>query len=200
MVIYNNAKVDVRPYWYPRFTYNTTPGSRTFVTDTIKNGYVFCVDPEAYTDEASLPTATGLTGADAVYNGTQMILRGEGAYKYCRNVVKPTTGVLGLFAGVVVNAPPEGFTVANTPNGVQLELAYSAEYIRAWCLGDMSTSGYETMLGPVDGQWYLGIIGTASATDSTSLVLGSWVARPLVRTNVSSAALTPVRLGASGHW
>lgn len=192
MVIYNNAKVEVRRFRYHRFTYNTTPGSRTYVTDTIKNGYAFCVDPEAYTDEASLPAASGTTPA--------MTIGGEGVYKYCRNVVKPTTGVLGLFAGVVVNAPPEGFTVADTPNGIDLDLAFSAEYIRAWCLGDMSTNGYDTMLGPVDGQWYLGIVAAASATNTTSLIENTFVARPLVRTNVASAAMTPVRLGVGGHW
>lgn len=186
MVIFENSVERIRKFWYHRYTYNATPGSRTYVSDTIKNGYAFCLDPEAYTDEASLPAASGTTPG--------MVIQGQGNARYVRNVVKPTTGVLGLFAGVVVDAPAEGFTSTDTTGGFWVTLCYSAEVVKAWVLGNMSTDGYETPLSPVNGQWYLGIQAAATVTNNTSLLDQAIVAKPLVTTNISSAALAPVRL------
>lgn len=195
------AKVRTSWFWFHGFNYNTTPGSRTIfsvdATDTIKAGYAFCLDPEAYTDEATLPT-------DAT-TGVKMTIKGKSTARYVRNVTKPATGILNLFAGVVVNAeggiPPAGLKpsldrgLGGYRGGIWLELAYSAEAVPALILGDMSSNGYGELLGPVNAQWYLGII----ALGTNGANLPQIVANPLIRTNVAAAAVNPVRLGALGQ-
>ncbi len=193
---YGSAKVVVREFWYHGFTYNTTPGSRTEVSDTIKNGYAFCLDPEAVADRASLPTGTNWGQMDIkpvderLNTGTLK----PGTYIY--NVTKPATGILGLVAGIAVDLPPEGKA------GPQwIKLAVQAEAIDTWFLGDTTASspaGYEAQLGTVNGQWYLSPLAPGNTSDATVQAGLRACGRPLFAAeNVASAAIRKCRIG--GH-
>lgn len=166
-----------RHRWFHGFTYNATPGSRTQITDTIKNGYVFCHDAEAGFDSASLPTGMVIQG-------------GSGDARLVKNVTKPATGVLTQFAGVVVGLPPEGLPASAYANGCWLELCYDAEAVKTYMLGDMSSAGVETLLGPVDAQWYMGIVALGTNGANLPRIFGN----PLVKSNVAAAAFHPARI------
>lgn len=177
-----------RKVWFPGYTYNATPGSRAAfsnpATDTIRNGYVFCFDPEALIDVASLPAG--------------MVLNGSGENRRMINVTKPATGILGMFAGVVVNAPPAGLSPLNTRfaatpgylGGIELELAYDGLEVPCLTLGDFSSTAFGTNLGPTNAQWYLGI--TALGTNGVGIP--EMVGFPMVKENVASAAVKPCYL------
>ena len=141
-----------REVWYPGYDYNATPGSRAVETDTIKNGYVFVFDPDATTDVASLPSA--------------MVVKGSGNGRFCKNVMKPVTGFLQLFAGVLVEAPAEGYLGTTTRHdatpgylgGIWLTLAYCAESVKCLVEDDISANEYTNMMGPLNDSWGLTIV------------------------------------------
>lgn len=175
----------IRECWFHGYTYNATPGSRTALSsvanDTIRNGHVFCFDPEAYIDRASLPTG--------------MVIKGDGENARMMNVCKPTTGVLRMFAGVVLDNSigPDGLRPDRTPSqggykgGRYIKLAYFGCDISTLVLGDFSSTAFDTDLAPQNGQWYLGI--TAVGTNGANIP--SFVGFPGVKENVAAAAVKP---------
>lgn len=97
--------------WFHGYTYNATLGSRTQLTDTIKNGYLMAIDPEAFEDGFAAATAnadypsrgtpTNTYPTDATYKA-QMILNGYGNDRPYIQITKPTSGMSGrLLAGVI---------------------------------------------------------------------------------------------------
>jgi hypothetical protein len=181
--------------WFHGFTFNATPGSRTAfssaATDTIKNGHVFCFDPEAYEDRASLPTGM-LLGKRLSSNSL--------ASPEDVPVTKPATGILGLFAGVVVDLPPEGlrpdkeYGNGGYKGGVRLKLRCSGPAI-ANMVGDCTSTGYETLLAPTNGSWALGILAVGTNGANLPFIC----ARPRHQDNVAAAATKRVFLGAMGR-
>ncbi len=181
--------------WFHGFTYNTTPGSRaafsSVANDTIKNGHVFCFDPEAFEDKASLPS--GMYLDDNTRDASKAIAQNV-------PVTKPTTGILGLFAGVAVELPPEGLRpdkevgAGGYKGGVRIKLRFSGPAL-ANMVGDCSSTGYETMLAPTDGSWALSIVAVGTNGANIPYVIG----RPRHRDNVAAAAVKRVFLGAMGR-
>jgi len=190
-VTYGTPRTRGRKVWFHGFTYNVTPGSRTQLsnpaTDTLRNGMPLWYDPEAYTDRDSLPSG--------------MQIRGAGTGGLTFNVTKAATGILGLFAGIVTGLPPEGLRPdleaheGGYMGGVEVEVIDVADQVDAFILGDMSSAGYDTILGGVNAQWYLGIV----ALGTNGANLPNIVAKPLIRTNVAAAAKHPIRVGVLGH-
>jgi hypothetical protein len=190
-VTYNTAMRKQRRVWFTGWSHNATPGSRTQfsnpATDTIKNGYAFFEDPEATEDVATLPSG--------------MVIQGAGNERYAANVTKAATTNLGRFAGVVTGLPPEGLRPdkevweGGYKGGTYIDLVFDCRMIEAFILGDMSAAGFDTILGGVNGQWYLGIV--ALGTNGANLPL--ICAKPHVRSNVATAAKHPVRLGPLGN-
>jgi hypothetical protein len=178
----------VRKFWFPGWTYNTTPGSRARLTQTFVNGSVFCIDPEAAVDFATLPSG--------------MVIQPEGDSaaigRRITNVTRPQTGILSLIAGVLVNAPGDGLRGDRSEieggylGGCWIDLVVDAEAVEALVQGDVSASdAYDSVrLGAVDGQPYLAPV----AVGSNGINIRQQLAAPLFRENVASAALRPVRL------
>lgn len=209
---YNNPTVRTIEVWFHGYNYNVTPASRTAISDTISNGHAFCFDPEAWTDGSFVtsPPGDGTVPHPASFakyrqatfgaSSDTVRLQGGSGNKsgYLSNVTKPATGILGLFAGVVVGLDANGITRTTggmNNNGYQegawLTLACNAEVVDALVLGNMSTNGYETLLGPVNNQWYLGIV-----TPEEHIA-----GKPMIRDNVASAAVHPVTLSNQvGVW
>lgn len=177
MVLYNQAYENTRPFWFHGFTYNATPGSRTQITDTIKNGYVFCLDPEASADagtsDANLPSGMALRPPYAQVSNA----------RYARNVTKPATGILPLVAGIVTNLPPEGLAAADyAGGGVWIDLIVESEAVLAYTHANM-TYGV-TLLGAANGDW--GLVALAVGTNGANIPLVCGI--PLVTVDTSSTA------------
>lgn len=218
-VIPGSATWHVRSFWFPGFTYNATLASRTALSsvanDTIKNGYVFCYDPEAYDDclpspkpAATLPTGMILKGAGTLLSsGTPATAAnasplGDGGW--CRNVCKPTTGVLSNFAGVLVNAPPEGyrpdkgFADGGYQGGRWIDLCFAGESVPTMVNGDVAgatPAAFEALLMPVTGQWYLSPVAVGTNGANLPAICG----RPNESLNFSSTTKVRCRLGPFGH-
>lgn len=178
----------VRTFWFPGWTYNTTPGSRTRLTQTFVNGSVFCIDPEAAVDFATLPAGMTIQPeGDATAIGRRIT-----------NVTRPATGILSLVAGVLVNAPSDGLRGDRSSidggylGGCWIDLVVDAEAVEALVQGDCSASdAYDSIrLAAVDGQPYFGPV----AVGTNGINIRQQLAAPLFRENVASAALRPVRL------
>lgn len=149
----------VRDFWFHGFTYNATPGSRTQITGTIYNGSVFCLDPEAADDNAAVnpyPTGMVLQGQHGV--GT---LGENGDTRYVYNVTQPATGILDMFAGILVGAPPEGLASADYATGRWVSLATRADMIPVRMNGttaNVYTGATASLLIPTDGSWGASIV------------------------------------------
>lgn len=163
----------LKDFWFHGYNYNATPGSRTAVTGNILNGSLFCVDPEAYTDESTLPAG--------------MSLKGNGDAKYAINVCKPTTGVLSLVAGVLVNAPYGGIPSSTYTGGCWVTLAVAGDSVPVLFTSGVSIAYGDggSYLGATDGQWYASVLAVGTNGANLPYMFG----RPLV-TNGSTSATT----------
>lgn len=165
----------LKDFWFHGYNYNATPGSRTAVTGSIVNGSVFCLDPEAYTDEASLPSG--------------MSIKGNGDAKYTLNVCKPTTGVLSLVAGVLVNAPYGGYNAGSDPatsyvGGRWVTLAVAGDAVPVLFTSGVALDYNDggSYLGATDGQWYASVLAVGTNGANLPYMFG----RPLL--DVASTA------------
>lgn len=167
-----------RPFWFHGFTYNATPGSRTAITGTIYNGYVFCLDPEAFADSGW--SSSSPMSFPNLPSG--MILKGTGDGFYCANVTKPTTGILPLVAGFATGLPPEGITAADYAAGMWIDLVVQAEAAQVYTHANMTYGS--TLLVAANGDW--GLVASAVGTDGVNIPKVCGV--PLVTADTSSTA------------
>jgi len=160
----------LKDFWFHGYNYNATPGSRQAVTGNILNGSIFCIDPEAYTDESSLPSG--------------MVLKGSGDAKYAINVCKPTTGVLSLVAGVLVNAPYGGLPSSTYTGGCWVTLAVAGDSVPVLFTSGVALDYNDggSYLGATDGQWYASVLALGTNGANLPYVFG----RPLL--DVASTA------------
>lgn len=175
-----NATVRTKMFWYHGYTFNATPGSRTAIGEAIQNGYVFCLDPESYVDRASAPSG--------------MVIEQTNDTGYCLNVTKPTTGILDLMAGVVVNAPSGGFSATYFNSGGWIELAVAADLVQVLTTASEALvygGSSATILAPANGSWAAAI--TALGTNGANIP--AYGIRPWVTvTNGASNTLRPCSL------
>jgi len=194
-----------RRVWFPGYSYNATLGSRTQLTDTIKNGYPVCVDLEATADGFAAPTdnanagsysgtPTGTYPTDATY-GRQMKMEGYGDDRFVINVCKPHTSNLHMFAGCIVGLPPAGLLGTAGPEaggyvgGVWLDVQVIG-IARAYTKADMDplTPTTKGFLGCVTAEWWL--VPLASSTAANNQLI---CARALLDHDTSTtAAFSPV--------
>lgn len=160
----------LKDFWFHGHNYNATPGSRQAVTGNILNGSIFCIDPEAYTDEATLPAG--------------MSIKGNGDAKYAINVCKPTTGVLSLVAGVLVNAPYGGIPSSTYTGGCWVQLAVAGDSVPVLFTSGVALDYNDggSYLGATDGQWYASVLALGTNGANLPYVFG----RPLL--DVASTA------------
>lgn len=114
------------------------------------------------------------------------------------DVTQPQTNFLNIPAGIVVGGSP---TTIAEPG--YIEVVSMANYIEALVLGNLTAPIDDTTaaqrLGPVAGQWYLGIITKSVASaDANTAALLKCIAHSWATQNNASAALTPVRLSTLG--
>jgi hypothetical protein len=161
----------LKDFWFHGYDYNATPGSRTAVTGNILNGSIFCLDPEAYTDESSLPSG--------------MTIKGNGSAKYALNVCKPTTGVLSLVAGVLVNAPHGGLTSAQYTGGCWVQLAVAGDSVPVLFTNSVSLTYGDggSYLGATNGQWYASVLALGTNGANLPYMFG----RPLLTTTTAAS-------------
>lgn len=161
----------LKDFWFHGYNYNATPVSRTAVTGSILNGSLFCIDPEAYTDESSLPAG--------------MSIKGNGDAKYVQNVCKPTTGVLSLVAGVLVSAPYGGLTATQYTGGCWVTLAVKADSVPVLFTSGVALDYNDggSYLGATDGQWYASVLAVGTNGANIPYMFG----RPLLDVASTSA-------------
>ncbi len=186
-VRYGGGSATVVQYWFTGWTYNATAGSRVRLTSDLVNGSIVCFDPLAYANRATLPAGMRINPNRDTNPFVQ----------YAGNVTQCATAIIGLFAGVVVNLPGGkrvGSKLADFggyKDGCWIDVAVGpANQIDALVLGDCSSTLYDSLLSPVNGQWYASpvAVGTNGAN------LPNVIAKPLAPANFASATLTPVRL------
>lgn len=207
----NGARpVVVRRFWFPGYTFHATLGSRTQNTDTIKNGYAMCFDPEAVSDGYTAPTSnanaptysgdpTATYPTDATYKA-KMQIKGAGADKLYTNICKPFTGGERLFAGVITGLPSEGLlgTLAagsgGYVGGVWIDLIVEG-FVRAWCKANStygaSSLGVNVAAG-TDG-YALVVIDTTTATNNQLVCARA----ALTHDTSTTAAYSYVHLGSA---
>lgn len=176
MVTYKTLKLVERDFWFPGWTYNATPGSRAAITGTVLAGSVFCLDPEAFDDRATLPAGMNLFPDKT---GTNQIAR-------VLNVTRPATGILGMIAGVSTTP----FTVSSA--GQWVTLITAAEACNVLCLGNFSA--YATGWGAADGVWTAAPLAVGTNGANIPLFGG----KSLFTENVASAALRFCTVGGLG--
>ena len=181
-----------RPFWFHGFTYNATAASRTAVTGTILNGYVFCLDPEAFADSGWVATAP--TSFPSLPSG--MVLKGVGDSFYCTNVCKPTTGVLPLVAGFATGLPPEGITAADYASGIWIDLVVQAEAAQIYTHANMSYG--TTKLAAANGEWSL--VALAGSTDGVNIPSQCAVALQTADTSTTAANKVCSFRSPVGRW
>jgi hypothetical protein len=167
-----------RPFWFHGFDYNATAASRVAITGTIYNGYVFCLDPEAFADSGWVSNAPTLF--PSLPSG--MVLKGVGDGYYCANVTKPKTGILPLVAGFATGLPPEGITANDYASGIWIDLVVQAEAAQVYTHANMTYG--TTLLGAATAEWSL--VALAVGTDGANL--HSICAKSLVTADTSSTA------------
>lgn len=154
-----------RQFWFHGFTFNATPGSRTALSGTVYNGSLFCLDPEAADDNAAVsPFPTGMSLAGQHGAGT---LGENGDTRYVYNVTQPATGILDLFAGILVSAPPEGLTATQYGTGMWVTLAVRADMIPVRMNGTTAlvyTGATASLLIPTDASWGASVVAMNAAT------------------------------------
>lgn len=179
--------------WFHGYTYNATLGSRTQLTDTIKNGYLLAIDPEAFADGFAAPTSnadypvrgtpTNTYPTDATYKA-QMILAGYGNDRPYIQVTKPTSGMSGrMLAGWITNLPPEGLVGTKMPGsggyigGIWIDLIVEGP-VRAFCKANASigsTLGADLSASGTD-LYALAAVDTTTATNNQLVAAKSLVA------------------------
>lgn len=115
------------------------------------------------------------------------------------DVTQPQTNFLNTFAGIVV-----GGEATERAGAGKVELVSAADWIRALVLGNLTAPITDATaaqrLGPVAGQWYLGIITKSVAdADANAAALAKCVAHSWLTQNNASAALTAIRLIGLGN-
>lgn len=178
--------------WFHGYTYNATLGSRAQLTDTIKNGYMLAIDPEAFEDGFAAATAnadypergtpTNTYPTDATYRA-QMQLQGYGNDRAYIQVTKPTSGMSGrLIAGFLTNLPPEGLVGTKMAGsggyigGIWVDLIIEGP-VRAFCKANASrgsTLGADLTASGTD-LYALAAIDTTTATNNQLVVAKSLV-------------------------
>lgn len=200
-----------RRVFFHGYTYNATLGSRVQLTETLKNGYVVCYDPESVSDGFAAATANANSGSyagdptntyptDSTYKA-KMKLEGYADDRFSTMVCKPYTAGLALVAGIVTGLPSAGLLgTTNKANGgyvggVWIDVVIDGP-VRAYVKADQDpgTPTTKGFLGAVNAEWHLAALATSTAA-SNSLV----VARALMLQDTSTtAAWCPVMVGGSG--
>jgi len=168
----------LKDFWFTGFTYNATASSRAAITGSIVNGSVFCIDPLATADLASLPTG--------------MTLKGSGDARYALNVTKPSTDILSLVAGVLVNAPYGGYNAGSDPatsyvGGRWVTLAVAGDSVPVLFTSGVTLAYGTSFLGATDAQWYASLL----ALGTNGANIPSMFARPLISINPTAATTYP---------